>query len=450
MKGIKMKKKRGVASFYIVTFSTLILMIITASFATVIISEINRTSNDDLSQSAYDSALAGIEDAKIAFANYQRCLENGYTIASAKAPNNDNNISCEEIIYWMNNPDCDMVGHILGRISETSSSQNGDNTEVSLGSTTTTTGSSETSLNQAYTCVVVDKELDDYRSELTTAADTKIVGIKFNSNEANALSKVRLSWYSINPETPFKFGDTRNGGSEAAFKPKTDTGLIAPPVLEFQLVQTAGVFTVQQLIGHTDSSSTQTDRGTLYLVPKKGNATNTISAKALLDSNNLQVKNLPKFVECRDSSNSTASDYSCTVDIELPMPIGGNRNKDTLLFALSLPYNQPETDFSMEFFCGTEHCGSVMNGEVRTQQLSIHDTQVKIDSTGRANDLFRRVEVRLETQDTSLPYPYYAMQILSNDSDYTVSKDMIVSCEHSLYEWGGRIVGSISNYANCQ
>ena len=61
-----MKKfKKGAASFYIVAISTLILVIIAASFAAVIISEMARTSNDDLAQSAYDSALAGVEDGSI-------------------------------------------------------------------------------------------------------------------------------------------------------------------------------------------------------------------------------------------------------------------------------------------------------------------------------------------------------------------------------------------------
>ena len=69
------KTKRGAASFYIVAFSTLILVVLAMSFAAIIISEVSRTSNDDLAQSAYDSALAGVEDAKLAYYNYQSCLE---------------------------------------------------------------------------------------------------------------------------------------------------------------------------------------------------------------------------------------------------------------------------------------------------------------------------------------------------------------------------------------
>ncbi len=73
----KMSFKKGAASFYMVAFSTLILVIIVASFAAIIISAVIRASNDDLSQSAYDSALAGIEDAKLAYYNYRACIEQG-------------------------------------------------------------------------------------------------------------------------------------------------------------------------------------------------------------------------------------------------------------------------------------------------------------------------------------------------------------------------------------
>ena len=114
---LKEKFKKGAASFYIVAFSTLILIIIATSFAIAIVAEVTRSSNDDLSQSAYDAALAGIEDAKLTFMNYQNCVNNGAnTNLDELSPNND--VTCQDIIYWMNHPNCDMVGHILGRIGK--------------------------------------------------------------------------------------------------------------------------------------------------------------------------------------------------------------------------------------------------------------------------------------------------------------------------------------------
>ena len=110
-----MKKKNGAASFYIVAFATLVMSIIAMSFAAIVISEFGRSVDSDLSQSAYDSALAGVEDAKIAILNYQSCLNQGYTSGNI---NYNGKVTCEEIIYYMEHPDCDMVGHMLGRVRE--------------------------------------------------------------------------------------------------------------------------------------------------------------------------------------------------------------------------------------------------------------------------------------------------------------------------------------------
>ena len=60
------KTKKGMASLYLVAFTTLLLGVLTMSFVRVMVTESKESSNSDLSQSAYDSALAGIEDAKTA------------------------------------------------------------------------------------------------------------------------------------------------------------------------------------------------------------------------------------------------------------------------------------------------------------------------------------------------------------------------------------------------
>ena len=86
------KFKQGAASFYIVAFSTLILLVVAMSFAAIIISEVERTSNDDLSQSAYDSAMAGIEDGKLAYQKYMQCKNN----------NNKDDNECKRITALIN------------------------------------------------------------------------------------------------------------------------------------------------------------------------------------------------------------------------------------------------------------------------------------------------------------------------------------------------------------
>ena len=186
---IKSKFKSGAASFYIVAFSTLILVIIAASFASAIIAEITRTTNADLAQSAYDAALAGVEDAKAAFINYQNCIAAGKT-----ADYNPNNplVTCGDIIYWMEEaPDCDMVGHILGRIPK------GEHGEVQI--TETIDATTNNNMQQAYTCVIIS-DPNDYKADINSKNPYRIIKIKLekdNPNEdvASKVDHVRISWH---------------------------------------------------------------------------------------------------------------------------------------------------------------------------------------------------------------------------------------------------------------
>lgn len=426
--------KRGATSFYVVAFSTLILVIIAASFATVIISELTRTSNDELSQSAYDSALAGVEDAKLAYANYLRCAG-----SAEQVPNGDNSVTCGEIVYWMKNPNCYMVGRILGRIG------NDDTDEVPIVETTSTSGDGGVNrMNQAYTCVQMKTELNDYRANLTSDNNVRVVKVKFKNTTASQINKVRLSWYMVDGTKGFNV--TNFAGNKVTFKPLGETQPSTPPTVSLQLVQTAQTFTLDQVNGIALDDS-HTDRATMFFVPTSdadaartsasvaGNykgifngSINELSKEDVVKTNDQKISNVPYVVYCSDTS-----DFACSVLIDLPEPVsesvGGIRSDDTFMFVVTLPYGEPDTDFALEFLDGNNN------------RAIIDGTQVEIDSTGRANDLFRRVETRLESSDTSFPYLYYAMELLGNGT--TLKKDMTVSCENNfLLNYDGNINGS--------
>ena len=163
------KFRKGAASFYIVAFSTLILMIVAASFAAVIISEVTRTSNDDLSQSAYDSALAGVEDAKLAYYSYENCRGENGAFPAAAEPNDDEIITCAELVWYMENPDCNMVGNMLGRTGGVVAVE-----EVNTGSN---------NMQQYYTCVEVRDSLKDYRGTLSASNMIKVMMAKFDDDD---------------------------------------------------------------------------------------------------------------------------------------------------------------------------------------------------------------------------------------------------------------------------
>ena len=454
MKNKCRKFKKGAASFYIVAFSTLILVIIAASFASVIISAVTRTSNEDLSQSAYDSALAGVEDAKLAYMNYVKCVESG---VAGKKPSNDNSaVTCSDIVYWMEHPDCDMVGHILGRI--------GKNTEgeVQISDTTSSNGKVDNNLNQAYTCATIQTTLSDYRSTLTTASQARIISVKFSkSGTARNISKIRISWYSNREGSVYNFENQyiANNFGRVAFKPLSEIAAPTPPTIAVGLIQTSTSFTLDQF---DQSNGTQTNRATVYLVPTNysklvGNFNNNawngkenvVPASVLIDSNSHKNKNLPEAVYC---NSDPSSEFACSTIIELPEPINGKRSDEAFFITVSNPYGQPDTDFSIEYFCdvgkdcptttGEETIHIAKDSDAKVIRTSVAGVQVLVDSTGRANDLYRRVEARLEFENMNTDYnqitPLYAIQLFGKEgstsgsgSKYSLQKTLTVT-----NEWG--------------
>lgn len=439
-----MKKfRKGAASFYMVSFSTLILVIIAASFATIIISEVTRASNDDLSQSAYDAALAGVEDAKIAYANYRRCVEKGVTSASALSSGAE--INCQDIVFWMTHPEgaegynsCDMVAHMIGRIGKYESG------EVLVSDTVKRDGGSDVTsdLNQAYTCVKIGTVLSDYRANLTSSSNYRLVRVGLDGVNASDVKSVKLSWYSVKEGIRFNTTNFSNGkvsfvSVNDALQPPT------PPTIELQMIQTANNFKLSELNGATQGG--ETDRATLFLVPTNNanlaggksdynyigvynNGQNRISTNQVSKTNDQSISNLPFVVYCKDSA-----DFACETMIELPNPIGGYRNDDTFLFLVTLPYGEPDTDFAIQF-CTDTNCEVITDsatGKITSSKIAkISGVQVVIDSTGRANDLFRRVETRLESVDVSFPYAYYALQLLGgSNNDAGLEKKLVVTQE---------------------
>ena len=429
---IKEKFKSGAASFYIVAFSTLILIIIATSFAVAIVAEVTRSSNDDLSQSAYDAALAGVEDAKLTFMNYQNCVNSGANYPDSLSGNVD--VTCQDIVYWMNHPDCDMVGHILGR---TKSSESG---EVLVEETENSSNSGSNEMDQAYTCVTIKTKLNDYRASLSSMNPYRIVKVDLDKTNAANIKAVKINWF-LNGGT-LALDYTNYTSDRVAFQPLNLVNASTPPTIAVELIQTAQNFTMAQLNGSTTSG--RTDRATVYLVPV-GSVNQATCTKATYDgaynstshaneltaaqvaATNDHKKDLPFTVYC--PGDTVTDEYVCSTTLTLPEPIGGARSNDTFMFVISLPYGQPETDFSLEFICKdgvTCNSSAVAGGGSMgdTSIASLNGVQVLIDSTGRANDLFRRVEVRLEPADNAFAYPFYAVQVgEALEKDLTVTKE---------------------------
>lgn len=420
------KNKKGAASFYVVAFSTLILVIIAASFATIIISEITRTSNDDLAQSAYDSALAGVEDAKLAYAAYEACMVTDNNIKSVGGMDCNKVTNLIKKTDLKNDDPCDMVSQILGR------AEKGEEVKISE----STTG--ENNMDQAYTCVKIETDLNEYRASLSSSNPVKLVPAKIKDGAASKVESINIHWFSTSDAGILK---TNNfNGKDVLFPPAT-VGTSAPPTIGVTLIQTSSDFSLDSF---TMTQNNQTNRGTVYLVPTTedyGNGDsyyraidNIIDENGFLRSNDKTAtnENLPYLVYC---NSNTTSGFYCNASIDLPEPVGGERINDTFYFAISLPYGRPATTFSVEFCDGEGGCSR--NPDENTDDASgkksnvvaLSGSQIVVDSTGRANDLFKRVEVWLEPSNTSFPYPLYGIQLLDSNNGSTILKDLKVTSE---------------------
>ena len=406
-KKIKLNKK-GAASFYIVAIYTLVLVIIAVSFAAVIISEINRTSNDDLAQSAYDSAMAGVEDAKLAYYKYRQCEEGTGT-------------DCDMVRKAFNeNKGCDMVGRMLGRIQDGSESTEVKIQESSVG---------DNNMQQSYTCVRLYEPTDDVD---TVTESNPIVVKQVKLESANKeVTHMRVSWNVSSVE-----GEVT-----------TNTEV---PAIAIAIVQTADKFKLSEFDQTvTNDGGGYTNRGTVFLVPYSGSiasnddiidkgSNGTISKEeGFLKSNNHEVKNKPFYVARDDASGP----YS--VQIELPCPVGtgyldngecSERNEETFTYAKSVVGGKGATDIRVQFCngpCTTGASEGESDGDPSEGNVIKSKMQIGVDSTGKANDIYRRVDVRLGTggSESAGAGLLYAVQALGKGNEGGIHKITGVTCE---------------------
>ena len=404
------KTKQGMASIYIVVFTTLLISIITLSFLRIMLSESGRTSRDTLSDSAYNSALAGIEDAKTAYSLYQKALAGDNSVATKQA---------KDVLEAKGQPDsyqpendCDLVRKALGG-----------------------TGSSEYTIDkditdQAYTCVSMSLE-GDFKGYITKDDPMLVVPLRSKESmkadgNADAIKAVKIIWYNLGTtsasvnEIPNSYGYTTGDNltekAEGIFGKKgmkDDDSAVNLNALNVMLVQKSKNSDAY----YYATDGTNTDRGYLTLVPYEDGTTNydnKIAASDVVASAD-KTMNQPIPVHCY-----TGQDSHCEVEIKMPTPIGGfQRDSKNFFLVLSKIYSDPDLDVTVEMYGD--------DGEIK-----FWNVQPIVDATGRAGDLMRRVEARLGTKNGADLLP--AAELIVGGSggikkDFYVTKNCIKGVE---------------------
>lgn len=389
-----MKSQRGAVSIFIVMFTALLVTIVTASFVQIMLRNQQQASNNDLSQSAYDSALAGVEDAKRALVALKACDKNP-------------SIACSNLRAALVN--------------------NGQNCEVladpSVGVTTFTNGESQvgrSSMNQAYTCVKVQVITDSY--EGTLDKDQSVVIPLETVDDPNTIAGVRISWFTQdNIPSVDAAGNPISQVPQYPTQPQlpaaSDWSVRSPSIMRSQLIQ----FKDGNLTLDSFDAANNNNAKTLFLYPAIFGAANLDFAADGRQSP--ASRNYPAISRC-DTSFTLNGGFACSTDVAVPSLGGGTRKAYLQLTSL---YNK--ATYKVQILGGS---GNVINFD---------NVQPIVDSTGRASDLFRRIQARVAmSEGMPTTYPDAALRvgkslckdffITNNTIDYSGDTDS-VSCDAS-------------------
>ncbi len=343
------QNQRGAVSLFVVVFSALLITIVTISFVQIMLRNQQEATTADLSQSAYDSALGGVEDAK-------RALVSAATCSGA---------ACDAINASLDSNKCNSVAAVVG-------DPNADETLIQQ-----TEG--DKALSQAYTCVKVERNTSDL--EGTGLSDDKSTLIPLKGE--GPFNKVEISWKLPSGSNSNDSADVDIPTNFSNLPRKDEWPAIRPAILRAQLMQFAGSITLSDFDSGANGLASENAR-TKFLFPSTigldGNFTN--------DSG-------PTPVKCNKTDL-----YSCKITLELPNPKGGSSSDRTAFLRLAALYNSADYKLVLK------------NGDAVVKFTGV---QAKVDSTGRAGNLFRRVMARVNLQvNSSFPYPEATIDLDGN------------------------------------
>jgi Tfp pilus assembly protein PilX len=364
-------KQTGAVSLFVVIFAALLMTVVTIGFIQLMLKDQQQATSNDLSQSAYDSAQAGVEDAKRLLILDQAC-RNG-TAAST--------VNCTAVTNALvpapgtSETSCDTLAR-AGIVGE-------ENGETIIQQSDTDNAAR---LNQAYTCVKINVNTSDYKGQVALNGSSVIplTGVaSFDSIELSWFSKEDVGAATANPQIGFPTQDATVSlppvGSRWQFN--------YPALMRTQLMQMGGRFTLRDFDDSQGDNKSNTN--TLFLYP----SATGLSDRAFVADARRSILNAPQQVKCNTSFDQ--GEYACRVTITLPSPIDGNVAQRNAYLHLGALYNGAH--FSVKLKSGGQY-------------VPFDRVQPEIDSTGRANDIFRRIKARVELKG-DFTYPEAAIDM---------------------------------------
>ena len=390
--------KRGGVSIFIVMVVGVLVSIMSASFLRLMFRDQEQASKLDLSQSAYDSAQAGVEDAKRFLRIFRAaCGPSGTGIFEGVTHN------CNAMRDAIRNESCYTlatagIGNPNGEtIIQTTSGAGG--------------ASNDASLNQAYTCVKLRMNTADFLGRTNDGSPSVI-----NLRGTTAFNRVRIRWHSRENMT--------NGNnialdslSNPSVRPRIDSrnwrNQNRPAILKAQFYGYIPGVERSSSIMDTPYPDDKNGASEMLFYPVNSNSSSLLSPDA---------PNMPRvrrndsssdattdytFTRCSDRMDANSNTYACQTTVNIGRSVDP---RDVLYLRLTPLMN--DSNFKVE----------LLNGD---NVVDFAGVQPKVDSTGRANTQLRRVESRIGFNDTSFPVPLFSAQ--TENEKEPICKDFSVT-----------------------
>lgn len=362
--------QRGAVSIFAVIFAALLLTILTVGFIKIMVEDQSQASNNDLSQSAYDASLAGVEDAKRAIRMCYRDADPGACSA-------------------LNSPgDCSVISKAFGGVAVP---------ETKITSSVLSAGER---FDQAYTCVKIDMLTEDYLFDLA-AGESEVVPLKSNGN----FNEIVIDWFT-SEDAGGIFASSPPGSAADDLPPTSGWLDSAPPVMRVQLIRPGGSIDLTSIDNEGVSQTVFIRPSSSLLNSPSFEQTYLLASMPRPASSPLEnIDNEPSSVACYEDFSDNGG-YSCRIVLQIPDIT--QADSENAFIRLGAIYGDTTVRVSMR------------NGG---SPVMFNGVQPTVDSTGRASSLYRRVQVRLRMGD-DFPYPNYAVDV-ENDlcKDYSVTVD---------------------------
>lgn len=392
MKTISTNKQSGAVSLFVVIFFMLLATVVTVSFLRIMVADQQQASDNDLSQSAYDSAQAGVEDAKRVLLNYQQVCNTA-----------TNSSTCPNAAAAISTDVCNAA------INELNGALPGDadvGKEIQVQQTTSV---NDAKLNQAYTCVTIKLKTDDYEGTLSSD-ESQFVPLVSSEN----YDRVQIEWFDQDDiggaASPSALNLTGVGPDGQPLYAQGSWPAKRPSLLRSQLIQFDGSsFT----LGSFDiANAGQSNTATMFLYPvsTSGNVNKSFIEDVRKSSPTTDPVPKTQAITPYPTTCATsvpAGGYACKAVITLPPTIGGATDSDVRSAFLNLTSLYHGSHFKVTLWKGDPSLPS-------STKALFNGIQPQIDSTGKANDLYRRVQSRVNLYDTSFPYPDAAVSVTNN------------------------------------